>query len=79
MWRTRQHFLKSCVSMFMLLGCLAFCTSIVAGLSEREHRALVSVPANASVEIVSFTGAESPAIIPAVYRTGTITGAADRR
>jgi hypothetical protein len=65
--------------MFMMLGCLAFCASIVAGLSEREHRRFVSQPENAPVEIVSFMDAESAAIIPAVYRTGTITGVAERR
>ena len=80
MWRTRREFLRSCISLFMLVACLAVCSMIVASSwPDKERSRVARSPSETPVAVVSFKSMQDLEIVPAVYQTGTIAQPAERR
>jgi hypothetical protein len=79
MWRTREEFLRSCVSLFTLLACLALCSIVVASSWDRERIQVAGSPSDAPVAMVRFSDLQGAEIVPAVYQTGTIVQHVDLR
>jgi hypothetical protein len=80
MWRTRRELLRSCVSFFILLACLAVCSIIIASRWHDEERSPVArAPTDAPVAIVRFSDLQGADVAPAIYQTGTIARPVDLR
>jgi hypothetical protein len=79
MWRTRKEFLRSCASLFVLFGCLAFCVMIVATQWPEKKHNEVARPTDAPAAVVRFTALQGAEVVPVVYQTGTIRPIDPRR
>jgi hypothetical protein len=80
MWRTRREFLRSCISLFMLVACLAVCSMIVASSwPDKERSRVARSPSETPVAVVSFKSMQDLEIVPAVYQTAIAQPAELRR